>query len=254
MPDMRRLDGATFGSLGLLVASNVVANVSLPHRWYVPWNVAVTAGTLTLTTGLGGRTRSEVGLSPATAARGLAVGAAAAALVGSVVGGAMQHSTTRRAFVDDRGNVPGRELAVNVLFHVPAGTALLEEVAFRGALPALFEARNDWTHRRAVAVSSVLFGTWHILPSLQLNSTNETLGSRLGGRSGQIWAVAVSVVTTSVAGMAFSWLRDRSGSLVAPIVAHSAVNAAGHVAAWQVARQPGTRATRAVHAVHAVQR
>lgn len=232
----RHLDGATLGSMGLLAVSNVVTNTVLPARWYVPWNLAVAGATVGLATRLGGRSAADVGVAAGDAGRGLRTGAAAAAVVGSAVALATRWPATRRAFVDERGRVEGRELAVRVLVRVPAGTALLEEVAFRGALPALLAARPGWTHRRAVVTSSVLFGAWHVLPSLRLNATNDALGRHLPGTSGQLGAVAGSVVSTVAAGLAFSWLRDRSRSVVAPVVTHAAVNGAGHVAAWRASR------------------
>ena len=230
----RRLDEATLGVLGLLATSNVVANSVLHDDWYVPWNLAVTAAGVGLATQRGGLTAAELGLGQSDLGAGVRVGAAAAAVIGTAVALATAHPTSRQAFVDDRGRVDGRELAVRVLFRVPAGTALLEEVAFRGALPGLLEARRGWSHRRAVLVSSALFGVWHVLPSLSLNDTNRAMSGRLSGRSGQASAVLGSVATTFAAGLVFSWLRDLSGSVVAPIVTHSAINGAGHVAAWRV--------------------
>jgi membrane protease YdiL (CAAX protease family) len=95
-----------------------------------------------------------------------------------------------------------------------------------------------------VVASAALFGLWHVLPSLRLNDTNRAVAGRLGGRSGQVSAVLGSVATTFAAGLVFSWLRDRSGSLAAPIVTHAAVNGAGHVAAWRVSSSNDPRAGR----------
>ena len=41
-------------------------------------------------------------------------------------------------------------------------------------------------------------------------------------------------VATTVAGVGFAWRRIRSGSLVAPIMAHVATNSVSLVAAWMV--------------------
>jgi membrane protease YdiL (CAAX protease family) len=53
---------------------------------------------------------------------------------------------------------------------------VLEEVAFRGVLPALVD--GGWW--RATLVSSALFGLWHVLPSLGMSSANAAAGAALG--------------------------------------------------------------------------
>lgn len=232
--DARRLDRATVATVGLLATSNVVANSVLPDGWYVPWNLGVAAASVRTATEGGGLSAADLGLARRDVPAGARVGGAAAAVIGATVALAARHPTAREAFVDDRGRVDARELAWRVLFRVPAGTALLEEVAFRGALPGLLEARRGWTHRRAVVVSSALFGVWHVLPSLRFGDANTAVSHRLGARSGTATAVLGSVAATFAAGLVFSWLRDRSGSVVAPIVTHAALNGAGHVAAWRV--------------------
>ena len=45
-----------------------------------------------------------------------------------------------------------------------------------------------------------------------------------------------TVLVTGVAGWAFAWLYERSGSLLAPMLAHLAINEAGAVAALAVQR------------------
>jgi hypothetical protein len=49
-------------------------------------------------------------------------------------------------------------------------------------------------------------------------------------------AVLASVVVTAAAGLGFSWLRFRGDSVLAPMVAHAALNSAAFVAARLAAR------------------
>jgi membrane protease YdiL (CAAX protease family) len=49
-------------------------------------------------------------------------------------------------------------------------------------------------------------------------------------------AVAGTLVATTIAGVGFAWLRVRSQSLVAPIVAHIATNSLTFAAAWIVSQ------------------
>jgi membrane protease YdiL (CAAX protease family) len=46
--------------------------------------------------------------------------------------------------------------------------------------------------------------------------------------------VVPTVLVTGLAGWAFGWLYERSGSLTAPMLAHLAINEAGAVAALAV--------------------
>jgi uncharacterized protein len=46
--------------------------------------------------------------------------------------------------------------------------------------------------------------------------------------------VVPTVLVTGLAGWVFGWLYERSGSLIAPMLAHLAVNEAGAVAALAV--------------------
>ncbi|TXB92388.1 CPBP family intramembrane metalloprotease, partial [Mycobacterium tuberculosis] len=84
-----------------------------------------------------------------------------------------------------------------------------------------------------VAVAgSVLFGLWHIATSLGLTSSNVGF-TRLfgGGIIGLVAGVMLAVLATGVAGFVFSWLRRRSGSLIAPIALHWSLNGMGALAA-----------------------
>ena len=109
---------------------------------------------------------------------------------------------------------------------VPLGTVLLEEVAFRGVLLGLVNR-----HRGAVwasITSSVLFGHWHILPSLRLGQANQAVGSALGtDTTGRVLAVLGAVAFTAVAGLLLCELRRRSGSLLAAAALHWATNGLG---------------------------
>ncbi|MHA3019306.1 Rv0804 family intramembrane glutamic endopeptidase [Mycobacterium sp. BMJ-28] len=92
-----------------------------------------------------------------------------------------------------------------LLLRIPVGTVWAEEVVFRGGLGAL---------------TAAAFGLSHIGDAR---------------RTGEpVW---VTVVVTGAAGWGFDWLYHRSGSLVAPMLAHLAINEAGAVAALLVQRR-----------------
>jgi uncharacterized protein len=151
----------------------------------------------------------------------------AAVLLGYLVAVALP--ATRQAFADTRAtSLSGAALLGHLLVRVPLGTALLEEVAFRGVVYAMVERRRGV--RAAVVGSSLLFGLWHVLPSLGLRRANAAVADVLG--SGPAGAVVAAVAATTLAGVVFCELRRRSGGLVAPFALHWALNALGLLVAW----------------------
>jgi membrane protease YdiL (CAAX protease family) len=139
---------------------------------------------------------------------------------------------TRDAFGDDRvSDLSTSDLLMRALVRVPLGTVLLEEVAFRAVLLAMLWRRLGIG--RAVVISSLVFGLWHILPSLGITESNEALGAAVGsGASGQVLGVVFAVVFTTVAGVVFCELRRRFDHLIVPMALHWATNGLGYLFAW----------------------
>jgi CAAX protease family protein len=158
----------------------------------------------------------------------------AAVLLGYLVAVALP--PTRQAFADTRAtSLSGAALLWHLLVRIPLGTALLEEVAFRGVVYAMVER---WRGVRAAVVgSSLLFGLWHVLPSLGLRRANAAVADVLG--SGPAGAVVAAVAATTLAGVVFCELRRRSGGLLAPFALHWALNALGLLVAWLAFAGPG---------------
>ena len=221
--------------LGVLVLLNLMNN-----RWREHWYVRTcVAGALVLL-GIGLLDRQSwaaMGLGPGTYLTGLlwAAGCVLAVLVGYLVAVALPF--TRKFFYDERGGEQSAfELFRNALVVVPFGTVLLEEVAFRGVLLAMVSARYGvaW----GVAVSSVVFGLWHILPSLVMHESNAGVAATIGtGTRAQVTSVVLSVVGTAIAGVLFCMLRIWSGSLLAPMGLHWATNGLGFLFTWGMFRR-----------------
>jgi uncharacterized protein len=189
---------------------------------------------------LAGLSWQDLGLGAGTWRRGAtwaAVEIAAVALV-YAVGAALP--LTRNAFRDSRYHLAWPEALLTALVLIPVGTVLFEEVAFRGVLWGLL--RDVRGAAVATIGSSVLFGLWHILPSLGLAADNAAIGDTVGtGQSAQLIAVLGTVLFTGAAGVVFCELRRRSGSLLAPAGLHWATNAVGVLAsaavwAWGTAK------------------
>ena len=176
-----------------------------------------------------GLTAAELGLARSAWPAGLRWGGAAAALVGAAYAVAYLLVPVRQALPDGEGGL-GRAALWTVLVVIPLGTVLPEELAFRGLLLALLGRRYGLL--AGVLLSSGLFGLWHVVPSLGGGTANATMASVVGAdAAGAVVRVAVTVVSTSVAGVVLCWLRLRSGSLLAPIVAHWTVNGLGVIVA-----------------------
>jgi membrane protease YdiL (CAAX protease family) len=136
---------------------------------------------------------------------------------------------TRPMFLNDRyATVSGALVASLVI--IPLQTVIPEELAFRGVLHGTLE--RAWGFRGVAAGGSLLFGLWHIASSFGLTSGNVGFSRVLGGGvAGALAGIGLAVAVTAAAGYVFTWLRRRSGSLIAPIALHWSLNGMGALAA-----------------------
>jgi membrane protease YdiL (CAAX protease family) len=173
---------------------------------------------------------ADLGLQRTTLRVGVSWGARVAAVVTVALAVAVAVPALHPLFDDAR--IEGIELgllAYRALIRIPLGTALFEEFAFRGVL---FGAWARIASRlRAAAGSSLVFGLWHVRPTIDLLKANELAVSSAARAS----ALAAAVLLTAAAGYLFCLLRIHSRSLLAPFVAHAAINSLAIVAAVIVA-------------------
>lgn len=233
--------------VAVLAVANVLNN-RIARRW-APVTSAVATAALLAIARRGGLTHPELGFERAH--RGTVIGGCLAAGVAAVYGAGITLPRTRPFFHDERALSLSRgRLLEEVLVQVPVGTVLLEEVAFRGVLPALLG--RSFRSRTAIAVASGLFGLWHVLPALDMAKTNPALSHLTsadpdpepasadlapseGSRMDIARLVAGTVVSTAAAGVLFHELRRRGG-LLAPCLLHVATNSFGYVAARMARR------------------
>jgi uncharacterized protein len=176
-----------------------------------------------------GLTAADLGLARSTWPAGLRLGAAAAALVAVAYALAYLLTPVRQVLPDAGGGV-GRQALWAVLVVIPLGTVLPEELAFRGLLLPLLARRYGVP--AATLLSSGLFGLWHVLASLGGGAANVAMAGVVGGdAAGTVVRVIATVLFTSLAGVVLCWLRLRSGSLLAPVLAHWTVNGLGVIVA-----------------------
>ncbi len=219
LPEWPQSVGVSFvGVVALLLVANVIVNEVLAPPWYVPFNLAVLGIALVLAR-VAGTTWVAMGMSADRLRRGSVVGGLIGIAIVAFFVAAVMVPTARDVFRDDRiveGTI-GLSL-YHALFRVPIGTALYEEVLFRGIVFGMLARRTSALV--AALWSSVLFGLWHVLPALDAIETNP-IGDVFGGS----WEpVVAAVLSTFLAGMVFVWIRLYSGSIVAPIIVHIATN------------------------------
>ena len=215
----------------------------LAHRLGRPAaRTAVRYGTAVAVLGIAravGVSWAELGVGRRELGSGARTGAVAGACAAAAVLAAAAVPATRGFFLDDRAaGAEGGGVAAG-LARITLAAVPPEELTYRSALLGLW--LGNGSPASAVAWSSALFGLSHILP------TRSTMGQTAVGQHlerrplRQAAFVAGNVAVTGAAGAVFGWLRLRSGSVLAPLLAHAALNDSALVAgraAHRLSRQP----------------
>lgn len=201
----------------VLVAYNSIANRWRPfHGWaYVPANATLAAAVVAIGAWGFDLDRASMGARWGSGWIGALIGVAVMVPVSVLL-----TFERGRAMLRDRrlAGVRGWRAAFMIAVRIPVGTAMTEEVLFRGVL------LGSWLHAgtaQAVAASSVAFGLWHVVPTLNLVRTNRLPPV----------VVPAGILFTAGAGAFLGWLRVETGSLAAPFLAHALINAQGAAAA-----------------------
>ena len=215
----------------VLILFNVLRSLGLlgPAR-YVWLPVSLLTAALALIAWATGATLADLGLERQDLRSGVLYGAGAFGVVLLVLVVAAVIPTTNGFLHDSRAQISGSRLLYELGVSILLLTAIPEEFAFRGVL--LGSALRLWGPWRASLITSVLFGLWHILPTLHTMKDNRAVAVASASIAGQSLVVAGSVAVTFVAGLIFCWLRLRSRSLIAPVMAHVATNGLALTVAW----------------------
>jgi membrane protease YdiL (CAAX protease family) len=224
--------GAEIAASAATLAYSVVISQASSGISYVMAN----AGTAALSV-IAARNRgvswSSMGMCPDRLGRGIRIGLATAVPTMAVVELGVVVPATRRFFQDERAREGGaRHVLFETLVRMPLGTALPEEVIFRGSLLGLFTQRHS--PAAAALMSSILFGVWHVLPTLRTLPLNPAGALAHGNPKRTGGAVLAAVTSTALAGYGLAWLRFRSGSIAAPVIAHTTLNAIAYLTARSV--------------------
>lgn len=213
----------TATAVGLLLWSNaVVPRLPTGDGTRALANLGATV-VLVLVARASGLTSAELGLARGSWPAGARWGGVALAAVTAGYGVMLAVPALRVVLADARPEeLPTGQLLLRALVLIPLGTVLCEEVAFRGVL--LAAASRVLPARGALAVTSLVFGLWHV--SSARWPTSPGVSPVLPSAS-----VAATVIVTGAGGLVLGWLRQRSGSLLAPVGLHLGTNSVGLVAA-----------------------
>jgi uncharacterized protein len=219
--------------VAMLALANLIAHFTTP--WANIATVPAAAVALVALVRARGLTWTELGLGREHWRSGMRYALLAGGLVLTVVAVGALLPWTRPMFLNDRYATLSGALIASMII-IPLQTVIPEELAFRGVLHGALD--RAWGFRGVAAAGSLLFGLWHIATSLGLTTSNLGFTRILGGGVfGVVAGVVLAVAATSAAGFVFTWLRRRSGSLLAPIALHWSLNGMGALAAamvWQL--------------------
>jgi hypothetical protein len=211
----------------VLTLTNLIAHFTTP--WAGVVTVPVAAVALVAWLRINGLGWAELGLGRDHWKSGAAYALAAVALVVAAIAVGALLPLTRPMFMNHHYATLSGALVASMII-IPLQTVIPEELAFRGVLHGALN--RAWGFRGVAVAGSLLFGLWHIATSLGLTSSNVGFTRMFGGGLvGMLAGVMLAVVATAAAGFVFSWLRRRSGSLLAPIALHWSLNGLGALAA-----------------------
>ncbi|OBH05260.1 MULTISPECIES: CPBP family intramembrane glutamic endopeptidase [unclassified Mycobacterium] len=213
--------------VAVLVLTNLIAHFTTP--WASIATVPAAAVGLAILMRARGLDWADLGLGRQHWRSGLGYALAAVGVVAAVITLGILLPMTRPMFLNNHyATISGALVASMVI--IPLQTVIPEELAFRGVLHGALN--RAWGFRGVALGGSLLFGLWHVATSLGLTSNNVGF-TRLfgGGFAGMLAGVTLAVLATGAAGFVFSWLRRRSGSLIAPIALHWSLNGLGALAA-----------------------
>jgi CAAX protease family protein len=208
--------------IAAIAVADVVANVLVPEDTKVPVKLAIAFAFVAWARWSAGFSWEELGLGRGEVRAGLRLGGIALLAIAAVIAVLVAVPGSRSYF--DNSSVAADSSAQHVLqplLFIPLGTVVFEEVLFRGVLLAAL--LRITTRAYAIGASALLFGLWHLPPALR-DANDKRAAAAVG-------VVVGTIAVTAFAGAVFAWLRVRSGSLVAPVLAHVATNSVAYAGA-----------------------
>ena len=177
---------------------------------------------------------AAIGLRSAAWPRGALIGAAsggAIALAGIVTLQLASIVVGAPVVYDPLRGVTPAELALHILFFLPLGAVLPEEIAFRGTLVGLLRRGGA---RAALIGSAAAFALWHA--AVAVITIGDTTVAAPSPWFLPAFVGALAVVFAG--GVVLAWLRLWTETLATPIGAHWAFNATLLAGLWATLPEP----------------
>lgn len=222
--------------VGILLYGIVLSRFIAPRFHFVA-NVLTSVIAICVALALG-LSFDDLGMGLHVVLKGLliAIGVSATVIVGVFIVASLP--PLKHYFVLAQHMKPTR-VAYETAVRIPLSTALTEEIIFRGVLLGVMLTQYDTV--ASVAICSVVFGLWHILPSLDRFRMHSGITKTKRLSAGYVLA---TIGATAIAGVFFSWLRIMAGSIVAPWLTHWSINASAMLASAFLAHKSNKKAAR----------
>jgi hypothetical protein len=176
-----------------------------------------------------GLSMEDVGLGKGTVWKSLLLGTLVGATAPFIAFGLMNiPNITHLPWWRDMGlDVP--QLMYRIAFRIPVGTAAFEELAFRGVLFGLLLREGVW---KAAWTSTGVFALYHVSLILRMFGADN-------GEASLLWFVGLvggGVAVTFIWGLAFAFVRAKSGHIAGCIVTHWLAYSSANVLGFVLAR------------------
>lgn len=215
----------------LLIYGN--ATSAFPHdtrQQFLLWsNLALMAALLAWALGRARFTVADTGLDPRNArgsalfGLGLSIVAALPPVAFIALAPLFNGGPVEAPDITDRS---GASMAYFLLFRQPVGTALFEEVAFRGVLYAAWQRAGG--DRGALLATAATFSLWHVV----ITSRTVIESGVVSSPPALVAGILVSLAGLFIGGLIFAYLRWHTRSIAAAVVAHWLIVACMTVAVW----------------------
>lgn len=222
-----RLDATELSTVAVIAASNIVLNRALLRGVEVPAGL-MAAGVVALMALRSQATKADLGFAADALPAGARLGLSLGAPIGTTIMlGAFSNRLSGFYERERMASTGLFEALYQFGLRIPIATAAAEEIIFRGGLEAVLRHRRS--PNQAAILASLLFGAWHVLPTLD-RAAQSVDGGR--GVLANMPGVAASVTVTFFAGLGFSLLRRQTGSILTPIIVHASFNGGGYIGSW----------------------
>lgn len=210
----------------------------LPPRHYVLTNLLTAAGSLLYALAVGA-SWSDLGLAPSKWPGGLLVGLLISLPILLVIVGVASIPLFRGLFTHEPARHNSSRMTLfELTVRIPFGTALSEEVLFRSVLLGLL--LSAYSTGWAVGVSAILFGLWHVVPTLENLRRNDSFNEFIKEqRHRRIASFLLTIIVTMLAGAGFGYLRLWTGSVITPWIVHACINSVAVLSGFVVLKMNG---------------